>query len=367
MRTEPESRPQVKGLPPSLVRISALGIALGMGALAMTGDTRPASAQGVLGTQWAESELGWTGRWRRRGRSNVFDATWTHPRHRVVRAILYMRVTGNVVTITRRDTFGPGLGRGCRYRGVIRGNYVSGTYGCDWARGPFRWTARIYGQSGAGGGNVAAYCRNYATAAVNQQRNNLSRRCGYRGTRWQTNYANHYNWCIRAPQHARNREHNARVNQLRRCTGGGNAAAYCRNYATAAVNQQRANIARRCGYRGTRWQTNYANHYNWCIRSPQSARNREHSARVSDLNRCGRHPGIIRFNYPQVGGAILDHCWTWATNCGRPRANWYCRRRGHSQATTFGTYRPNRTYVVGSRRYCNGRHCVGYRFINCRR
>ncbi len=352
--------------------LALLGVTTAIGALTLVGSADSANAQGVLGTQWAESEVGWTGRWRRRGRSNVFDATWTHPRHRVVRAILRMRVTGNVVTIIRRDTFGPGLGRGCRYRGVIRGNFVSGTYSCDWARGPFRWTARIYGQSrGGSGGNAVRICRNYASAAVNHQRANVVRRCGYRGARWHGSYANHYNWCIRSPQHARNREHNARLVSLRRCTGGGNAAAYCRNYARAAVNHQRANVARRCGYRGSRWQANYGNHYNWCIRTSQNARNYEHSQRVAALRRCGGGGGgggaIRRFTYPRVNGAILDHCWTWARNCGAARANWYCRTRGYRQAGAYGRYRPGRTYVVGSRRFCNGSHCVGYNYITCRR
>jgi hypothetical protein len=280
--------------------LALLGAAGAIAVLAVAGSAGDAEAEGILGTQWAENESGWTGRWRRRGRSNVFDAFWTHPRHGQVRAILYMRVTGNVVTITRRDTFGPGVGRGCRYRGVIRGNYVSGSYGCDWARGPFRWAARIYGQSGGGGGGASAVCRNYATAAVNHNRQNIARRCGYRGARWQSNYANHYNWCVRTSQNMRNYEHNQRVAALRRCGAGGGGA-------------------------------------------------------------------IRRFNYPRVNGAILDHCWTWAQNCGAPRAHWFCRSRGYRQAASYGRYRPGRTWVVGSRRFCQGGHCVGYSYINCRR
>ena len=71
------------------------------------------------------------------------------------------------------------------------------------------------------------------------------------------------------------------------------------------------------------------------------------------------------YNFPRVAGAILDHCWSWATNCGWARAHWYCQRRGHPRARSFSRYRPGRTYVVGSGRYCTGTGCVGYRSIRC--
>jgi hypothetical protein len=79
----------------------------------------------------------------------------------------------------------------------------------------------------------------------------------------------------------------------------------------------------------------------------------------------GRADADVIYRFPRVGGAILDHCWTWAQNCGWTAANWYCRRRGHPRARSFGRYRPGRTYVAGSRRYCNGGGCTGYNHIRC--
>lgn len=75
----------------------------------------------------------------------------------------------------------------------------------------------------------------------------------------------------------------------------------------------------------------------------------------------------VRINYPRWGGAIVDHCRTWASNCGWGGANYYCQRRGFRRATNWSRYRPGRTYVVGSNRYCNGGGCVGFRHVTCTR
>jgi hypothetical protein len=137
----------------------------------------------------------------------------------------------------------------------------------------------------------AGGCRNYARNAVNQHNTNLRRRCGYTGSRWQSNYRNHYNWCLRAPQYRRTQEHNARVRGLNQCATRGNKATYCRNYARRAVNHHQTNRTRRCGGWGARWHSNYSNHYNWCMRaSPRNARS-EDNARLVRLRRCGAAGG----------------------------------------------------------------------------
>ncbi len=37
----------------------------------------------------------------------------------------------------------------------------------------------------------------------------------------------------------------------------------------------------------------------------------------------------VVYHNPRVAGAILDHCWTWGANCGRARANWWCRGKAN--------------------------------------
>lgn len=67
---------------------------------------------------------------------------------------------------------------------------------------------------------------------------------------------------------------------------------FCQRYAQQAINQYRANLARRCGYRGGQggagWGANYSSHYNWCRRVSASTANRHTRIRNTMLNRCLR-------------------------------------------------------------------------------
>jgi len=79
------------------------------------------------------------------------------------------------------------------------------------------------------------------------------------------------------------------------------------------------------------------------------------------------NPGFNQrtFHYPQLQGASVDWCATWATNCGKGGADQYCQRVGYQQATSWQTYRPGRTWVIGSNQYCNGGFCVGLSQVTC--
>lgn len=61
---------------------------------------------------------------------------------------------------------------------------------------------------------------------------------------------------------------------------------FCRAYATNAVNQQRANLAGRCGYGGLMWHLSYPNHYAWCMRHSREAAVRTNNYRSRLLWRC---------------------------------------------------------------------------------
>ncbi len=97
----------------------------------------------IPSTVWIEQESGWQGTWKRVRKTNKFKATWTHPSGGLVRANLTMKASGKKITIVRRDTFGPGVGMGCRYNGVIQGRFVSGHYKCDWGGQSIPWSAQI--------------------------------------------------------------------------------------------------------------------------------------------------------------------------------------------------------------------------------
>jgi hypothetical protein len=83
----------------------------------------------------------------------------------------------------------------------------------------------------------------------------------------------------------------------------------------------------------------------------------------------GPGPGgaFHRFNNPNVNGATVDWCSTWATNCGWGGAHQYCQRQGFARAQSWNVYRPGRTWVIGSSQFCDGPVCQGFSQVTCRR
>ena len=170
------------------------------------------------------------------------------------------------------------------------------------ARALRRCVGRANAPQNNGGGNPGAInnaCIAYANGAVNQQRKNLARQCGYRGSRWQLNFRRHKNWCMNVSRRARIAEVNARSRALRRCGVGGNANQgnggqpavsrkdrFCNRYAYTAVTQNRRNINMVCRYRGSRWQDSFARHKNWCMRVSRRSANLETLARKRALRSC---------------------------------------------------------------------------------
>lgn len=84
-----------------------------------------------LGEAWEMEEAAcWRGIWTRRGRSNVWDAYWIHPRGERARAVLRIQNQGHDVMVTRAHS----NGHSCRYEGKISGDWweITGSYRCTW-------------------------------------------------------------------------------------------------------------------------------------------------------------------------------------------------------------------------------------------
>jgi hypothetical protein len=75
------------------------------------------------------------------------------------------------------------------------------------------------------------------------------------------------------------------------------------------------------------------------------------------------------FSNPTIKGYRLDWCLNWATQCGEPAANAWCRTQGYKHAVRWdissdvGASSP--TYVIGDRRVCNESFCDGFSMIEC--
>ncbi|MBY6199900.1 hypothetical protein KUV65_00865 [Maritalea mobilis] len=70
------------------------------------------------------------------------------------------------------------------------------------------------------------------------------------------------------------------------------------------------------------------------------------------------------FAVPRVNGEIVDWCVTWATDCGQPGADNFCRTQGFSRAASWERYPGQRTLVLGDNRICGG-GCDGLRNVVC--
>lgn len=77
-----------------------------------------------------------------------------------------------------------------------------------------------------------------------------------------------------------------------------------------------------------------------------------------------------RFDNPLLNGRRVDWCREWATNCGAPAADLYCKKRGFygakswAQAPNIGA-QGQTTMCLGTGQLCQAPHCDGFSFISC--
>ena len=133
----------------------------------------------------------------------------------------------------------------------------------------------------------ASECERYANEAVHANEQNQQLGCGFAGPEWQSNYANHYGWClnIRDPASLAN-ETNKRNAALAICPR-------CVSYAKESVTQNEQNLSLHCGYTGPAWQSNYGNHFGWCMVNSTDSAESERAKRIEALSFCNTHPATL--------------------------------------------------------------------------
>ncbi len=140
--------------------------------------------------------------------------------------------------------------------------------------------------AGAGSGSDETRCQHYADTAVQQQRQNLARSCGYRGDPWHVDVADHRRWCLGVAAERSDAERTMRDRQLAACDGGTDNGAGCGDYARTAVRQQQDNMSRACGYVGAPWHSDYGEHFQWCQGVPRDRSQAETAMRSAKLSEC---------------------------------------------------------------------------------
>lgn len=162
-------------------------------------------------------------------------------------------------------------------------------------------------------------CALYAQTAVAQNKENISKGCGFTGPRWNSDYSRHMNWCMGVSLAQSESENKVRTKALNNCSGGTwqlDAHSRCEQYALIAVAQN--HIAKGCNFTGPRWNSDYGYHYRWCMKVPKAHADSGTIERQESLKKCKNisyppepvptsHKGdLAAFDwcYYQIGGEI---------------------------------------------------------------
>jgi hypothetical protein len=75
---------------------------------------------------------------------------------------------------------------------------------------------------------------------------------------------------------------------------------------------------------------------------------------------------VKRYNNPMVGKRRLDWCLTWAKDCGKPAADYYCASEGHTKSTGFKIDEDIfKTRILKTGQKCTEPQCDGFEYIDC--
>lgn len=139
-------------------------------------------------------------------------------------------------------------------------------------------------------------CQSYADSAVFQFNRSQHCNCGFgRNGRWQGSFNNHFSWCQNEAQKGwASSEFGIRNRALGQCdcSGSGSNARFCSEYADKAVYHNKRRVHCGCNVSASpRWQSNYNNHFNWCLGSLNAGSGntvfKEGTARTQTLRKCG--------------------------------------------------------------------------------
>jgi hypothetical protein len=74
----------------------------------------------------------------------------------------------------------------------------------------------------------------------------------------------------------------------------------------------------------------------------------------------------VKYANPMVGKRRLDWCLDWATNCGKPAADFYCKSQGQTTAVDFKIAENIfKTRLLKSGQKCTDPECDGFKYITC--
>ncbi|MCA0434032.1 MAG: hypothetical protein LCH46_12305 [Proteobacteria bacterium] len=76
--------------------------------------------------------------------------------------------------------------------------------------------------------------------------------------------------------------------------------------------------------------------------------------------------GVGLFIKPKAGSRRLDWCLTWATNCGKPAAEYFCKSKGYDKVVKFKIDADiGKTRILKTSQNCTDPSCDGFKEIIC--
>jgi hypothetical protein len=76
--------------------------------------------------------------------------------------------------------------------------------------------------------------------------------------------------------------------------------------------------------------------------------------------------GPVHYEYPMAGKRRVDWCYEWATDCGKPAADYYCKVNGQDHAVDFKIDENiSKTRILHSGQKCTDPECDGFKYIDC--
>jgi hypothetical protein len=177
-------------------------------------------------------------------------------------------------------------------------------------------------------------CADYASLAIDQQDENLFRKCGYRGANWNDRYKSHFRGCLTMTPRQRVTRSANRKKALLRCEQNRRRInRECQRFAETADEISRSAGENDCQLSQTEWLGGYGVAYDWCRKNKNKASDAALSGARSALSSC----------LARGGGPYAKRCDTYARNavkqydkarraeCGFTGRHWNNSYRRHYQ------------------------------------
>ncbi len=132
-------------------------------------------------------------------------------------------------------------------------------------------------------------CDHFARMSVEQNKSNVSNRCGFRGAEWSDDLKGFFDSCRRALRSQLEDRVLSREAALERCFAQGGALdAECEKYSKLSSAQFERARGLRCGpaYSNAMWHGDFRRHYEWCSKATPADRQKWLVGRNRGLREC---------------------------------------------------------------------------------